>query len=407
MLDEHGGVVKSSFALGLNFVRQPNDEMTYFDVPAGYYYGLDSDLSDVDSFTCTNGYLADSHELLVFPDGGYCILGQTRTTTDLSHQVVGGSANAVAVGNVIQTFDDSGNLIFEWRGVDHYNVTDALGVDFRQSTIDFEHANSIDIDSEGNYLLSNRNLCEVTKIDGQTGAILWRFGGNHNQFTLLNDTLGMSYQHDARFLPDGYLLLFDNGNLHATQESRAVEYRLDTTAKSATLSWQFRHDPPVFAMVAGSAQRLPNGNTFIGWGQTSMGPLMPSPAITEVTNDGTVVSEMNLGLGLSSYRARKYTDAAAPQMGVSTSKTPATGLHLDLIASGSSYAVSFSMDTPTPASVSLYDIMGRQVARLFDGMASSSPRDIQIPTSTLSVGVYYCLMTSADGSVVRRMAVAP
>jgi hypothetical protein len=50
----------------------------------------------------------------------------------------------------------------------------------------------------------------------------------------------------------------------------------------------------------GSAQRLTNGNTFIGWGALS------NPAATEVAPDGTKVLELALPPGMISYRAFKF-----------------------------------------------------------------------------------------------------
>src|SRR2546422_8452549 len=50
------------------------------------------------------------------------------------------------------------------------------------------HGNSIELDSDGNLLLSSRHMSEITKIDRQTGDIIWRMGLNskHNDFTFLD-----------------------------------------------------------------------------------------------------------------------------------------------------------------------------------------------------------------------------
>jgi hypothetical protein len=60
--------------------------------------------------------------------------------------------------------------------------------------------------------------------------------------------------------------LFDNGSLRSPPSSRAIEYRLDETARIAELVWEFRHDPPIFGFALGFAQRLANGNTLINYG---------------------------------------------------------------------------------------------------------------------------------------------
>ena len=42
---------------------------------------------------------------------------------------------------------------------------------------DYDHPNAIGFDRDGNYIVSWRNLGQVTKIDAQTGQVLWRLGG--------------------------------------------------------------------------------------------------------------------------------------------------------------------------------------------------------------------------------------
>jgi len=60
--------------------------------------------------------------------------------------------------------------------------------------------------------------------------------------------------------------MFDNGDTHSPPESRAVEYRLDTLAMTATMVWQYRHNPPLLAAFLGSARRLADGHTLVGFG---------------------------------------------------------------------------------------------------------------------------------------------
>ena len=349
VLDENGNLLnfKASRTPVWDFLMQPNGEMTYYSggVPDstssgglddGIYYGLDSSFRVVDTFGCTNGYMPDVHELIVKKGGGYTILGATLSYADLSS--VGGSSNAEIQGNVIQTFDAHGNLIFQWRGIDYYNPTDALGVNFKTTPVDFEHANSIDIDSEGNYLLSNRHLSEVTKINGRTGDIIWRLGGRHNAFTSLNDTIGFSYQHCARFLPNNHIILFDDGNLHAVPVSRAVEFALDTSNMTDSVVWQFHHNPEVSTASMGSVQRLPNGNTFIGWGaQLGLGGFTPTVGATEVRPDGTVVSDWYFRPLVFSYRAMKFP---TPDITVTA---PAAG---DSLLVGTTHAIAFAVSGP-------------------------------------------------------------
>ena len=155
------------------------------------------------------------------------------------------------------------------------------------TTGDIDHPNSLTVDSAGNYVVSFRNAGEITSIDSSTGRVLWRLGGTHNEFEFVGDPLGgFSAQHYVRVLPNGHLLLFDNGWRHQPQESRAVEYALDVKNRRATMVWQFHHSPPFFCAFVGSAQRLKNGNTLIGWGYVGV--------VSEVDSHGNTIWEGTL-----------------------------------------------------------------------------------------------------------------
>ena len=97
-------------------------------------------------------------------------------------------------------------------------------------------------------------------------------GGRSNQFSFVNDPYAnLCWQHTATILPNGNLLVFDNGQLcwpisdTRGDLTRVVEYRIDPEALTATLIWSYSQEG-AFTRARGSAQRLSNGNTLIGWG---------------------------------------------------------------------------------------------------------------------------------------------
>ena len=80
----------------------------------------------------------------------------------------------------------------------------------------------MEIHSEGNLIISTRNFNEITKISRQTGEIIWRLGGEKNQFQFINDNRGFGRQHSARVLSNGNLAIFDNGHKLIPQYSSYV-----------------------------------------------------------------------------------------------------------------------------------------------------------------------------------------
>jgi hypothetical protein len=124
-------------------------------------------------------------------------------------------------------------------------------------------------------------------------------GGKNNQFTFINDSIGFSHQHAIRRLPNRNITLFDNGNFHLPQFSRAVESKLDEENKTVTLVWQYRNTPDNYGVAMGYVDRLPNGNTLIGWG-------VSNPSVTEVNSEGTKLLELSLPDNVVSYRAYRF-----------------------------------------------------------------------------------------------------
>ncbi len=57
--------------------------------------------------------------------------------------------------------------------------------------------------------MSGRHLDEITKINHNTGDLIWRLGGKANQFNIywpargISDVLEFYKQHDIRRLPNG------------------------------------------------------------------------------------------------------------------------------------------------------------------------------------------------------------
>ena len=249
--------------------KQPNGNITFYDKSRDKHLELNTNYDLVDSFYCGNGYHADIHELRVLNNNHALLMAYDPEEVDMSQIVQGGNPHAIVTGLIIQEIDENKNVVFQWRSWDHFAITDAQHVNLLDSVIDYVHGNAIESDNDGNIIVSSRHLNEITKINRTTGDIIWRFGGAHNQFTFLNDTLRFTYQHAVRRIANGNLTLFDNGNYHTPPFSRAVEYSLNETGMTATLVWQYRKTPDVFGFWGGYVQRLDNGNTLIGWGGTS------------------------------------------------------------------------------------------------------------------------------------------
>ena len=304
ILDNNGSPVfyRKMPAYARDFKLQANGMLSYrLADPYFRFYEMDSSYTVTREITAKNGYGTDEHELQILPNGNVLLIALENKTIDMSKLVSGGKTNATVIGNNIQEIDPSGKVVFEWKCWDNLNITDAVHENLTAQTIDYIHTNAISVDNDSNIVVSFRHLSEVMKINRKTGKTMWRLGGKNNQFTYVNDLFnGSSYQHDVRALPNGNYTMMDNGNFHSPAISRAVEYKIDTTAKTATLVWQYRHTPDRYTWWMGNVQRLPNGNTLIDWADGSL------PKLTEVTPAGTKAMELGFVSYAHSYRVFRF-----------------------------------------------------------------------------------------------------
>lgn len=283
---------------------QPNEYLSYFEWTApgisaadNRYYLMDERYAVIDSFRTGNGYVTDNHELLILENGHSLMMSYDFQTVRMDTIVTGGNPNAVVTGLIIQEQDVDKNVIFQWRSWDHFEITDAdSNIDLTAANVDYAHGNAIEVDHDGHLLISSRNMSEITKINRQTGDIIWRWGGKKNQFTFINDDRGFAYQHHIRVLPNGNYTLFDNGNFLNPPYSRALEYEIDEQNLTATLIWEYAS--PGFSPFMGSATRQADGRTLIGWGGGW-------PSITEVNMDGTKSLELSYDSLHMSYRVAR------------------------------------------------------------------------------------------------------
>ena len=272
---------------------------------AGEYVIFDSSYREIARLRAGNGYDGDHHEFLISPQDTALITIYNSVPRDLT--AVGGSQNGRAWQGIVQEIDiESGEVLFEWRSIDHVGLEETY-VDAREDHypgIDYFHINSIDVDHDGNLLISARETSAVYKIDRQSGQIIWRLGGKKSDFEMGPGTR-FDFQHDARRLPDGTISIFDNGSLvfedgipRAVEESRAIMLELDEREMRASLVREYTHPAGQYADAAGNAQVLPNGNVFVGWGRAL--------AISEFAYDGGLVFDARLPPQNRSYRAFRF-----------------------------------------------------------------------------------------------------
>jgi hypothetical protein len=196
------------------------------------------------------------HDARLMRNGNLLMLCIDEVPQDLAAGVRGGLAGSehegVMCSDKVVEMTKEGEVVWEWRAWQHLDPeVDRITLqDWRD---EWTHANTVDELPGGDILVSFRNISTVVIIDRRTGKIRWRLGPEV-----------LAQQHYPNLLPNGNILIFDNGTHRASSPftfSRVLE--IDPAQKRIVWSYQDRPLFNFYSPYEGSAQRLPNGNTFI------------------------------------------------------------------------------------------------------------------------------------------------
>jgi arylsulfate sulfotransferase len=244
------------------------------------------------------------HDVQRLADGTTVALAYTERIVDIN----GTPTNYV--GEMVLVLDADFQVKWAWDAFDHLDVqrgpvlgevtvpgspepTAAVPV---LPAVDWLHDNAVALSpADGNLILSLRHQDWVIKIDYENGAgdghVVWRLGQD-GDFTVVSSDPDpwFSHQHNAHYVDDNTLVLFDNGNTRRatdpTADSRGQVWTLDETTMTATLV--LNADLGNYSFRLGSAQRLSNGNySFMSGSQGQVPPPSQFGQTIEVLPDGT------------------------------------------------------------------------------------------------------------------------
>jgi hypothetical protein len=332
----------------------------------GEYVIADSAYRTVRRVQAARGLHGDLHEFVITPRNTALLTSYVITGADLSS--VGGPRKGTIQDAIFQEIDlASGKVLLEWHSLDRIPLEESYAP-VEAENWDFFHINSVDLDSDGNLLVSSRSTHTVYKLD-RKGAILWRLGGKHSDFQMAPGS-NFAWQHDARRQPDGTLTIFDNGATPAVEKlSRGLILDVDEQAMTATLLRQYTH-PKILTGSQGNMQLLDNGNVFIGWGEV--------PRVSEFERSGRLVFDAVLGQKYQSYRAFRLPWNGLP------AEAPAITVSREGRARMTAYA---SWNGAT--NVHSWQLLAGQQGNALNPVSSTSAHGFESALHSVSAGPYF------------------
>ncbi|KAL4999395.1 ASST-domain-containing protein [Aspergillus recurvatus] len=271
-----------------------------------------------------SGASTDLHEFRITRNGTALFTVYDIVSADL-RSIRGPERGWIWDSGFVEVDIETNEVLFEWRASEHFNFTDvekpsgSPGWRYGDPW-DFFHLHSVDKDAKGNYLISALHTDHLTYLDGRTGEIIWRLGGNHSHFNDLSmgRASTFAWPHDARFHNDDKAItLFDNMT-PGDKVNRGLLIDMDQSSMDVTLRSEFRafgHSgvtPESQPQSDGSVQVLENGHVLASYGRNGA-------AWTEFSNMGVPMCHTQFGSISSfgsgnpaSYRVRKLPWVGKP-----------------------------------------------------------------------------------------------
>ena len=215
------------------------------------------------------------HDYQRLATGNTIVIRWAKVPTDVSARVQGGHVAAGDPdwmwGDVVREIDVAGAIVREWRSWEHLSTAHHIKCPL-ESRKEWTHLNSIEVTPDGDWLVSFRLTSTIAIVDGATGDVRWRWGPDV-----------LSHQHNATWLDNGHILVFDNGCHRREAPSFSQIVELDRQTREIVWKYIGGQLLGFYSFMVSGCERLPNGNTFITEGATGR--------LFEITPEGETVWE--------------------------------------------------------------------------------------------------------------------
>ncbi|MEE2885769.1 MAG: aryl-sulfate sulfotransferase [Chloroflexota bacterium] len=220
------------------------------------------------------------HDHLILPDHQIMYLARIYKQIDDQEDV-----DTLVEGDSIRIWDQKSGMTREvWNSFDTFSPEQRLtwetvpfygvpGKPVRDGKFQrWWNANSIDVGSRGNYILSVKTHNQVVSLSPDLQHVEWVFGGPNGIFNFQKPEDQFYLPHTATELPNGNILIFDNGKGRPEDEggeyTRVIEFALNEYDLAPIKVWEYRPNPDLFSRTRGGAYRLDNGNTLVNFNTT-------------------------------------------------------------------------------------------------------------------------------------------
>lgn len=382
------------------------------------------------------------HDVEILPNGNILMLVWESHTRDeaiaqgrLSSRLTENALWSERVIEVKRTGPTSGEIVWSWSSWDHmiqdvdptkpnYGVIadrpERIDINAGGTRSDWLHANSVRYNAtRDEVMISIHNLNEIWIISRKTDDIVYRYGNPLNYKRGMQQNQVLFGQHDARWLNDGRLMVFNNGmgrfggngssvdeiNLPLNEDgtyrrdaASAFEPKVPVVVCPPKITTQF------FGQNISGATRMPNGNIL-----TCLGP---SGVFVEFTPEGAEVWRYVNPVGMNgivaqgetprnnmvfkTYRygedhpavkGRNLTPRGRLEEGPLSVNESITGLGISYELDILNDRAVVTNDVAQQVDISCYDVRGTYLGTAFSGLLNAGRHVLDVPGATILLRV--------------------
>lgn len=201
------------------------------------------------------------HDIKIMPDGNLLIFNNYVYDADLSS--LGGSSDAKVYGEGFTVLSMDGKVLRSWNTSGETDFVRDTWLKPLEYDYDLLHGNSVNWDSNGDFYVTLNRYCELWKIDGRTGKVLYKLSRYGN--VRLDGDFPEGGLHSAVPLSPDRVLCYENGG--AGQRSHAVIYEINPADMTARIALDVTL-PPEYSSKDRSNVELIAGGTMLMFSST-------------------------------------------------------------------------------------------------------------------------------------------
>lgn len=370
---------------------------------------------------------------------------------------------------------DSANIVWEWHFWDHmiqdfdetkdnYGVIadhpELIDVNPPEAKKDWPHLNGLFYYEEfDQILITAGHTSEIYVIDhststeeaaghtggnyGKGGDFLYRWGDPQNYDQGDSTDKIVSLCHSPSLIPDGFpgeghFMIFNNGRDWEFSAIDEFAPPIDEMGNYSLTGGRYGPEAPFWVYTApepsdfyahngGSAQRLPNGNTLVGYNpageifEVTDGGDMVWRYVNPVDEDGPVpenvpIENNSLGgvhryaLDYPGFDGRDLTPKGPIELEGIAESSPAHHLELNVFPAitGNTTTISYQLNAAGYVSIKLYNALGQEVSILVDENRPAGIHEIlwdgtDDQGNRLSAGIYFVNLHANDSGINKRL----